>query len=87
MEVSYLVSWTQVGYSLSLLLLCFLHSVTMLKILCFMKLFHSPCYFVDYEKINPVKFVPALVDGDLVVSDSFAIILVSSNCSRHLLSL
>jgi hypothetical protein len=59
----------------------------MLKILCFMKLFHSPCYFVDYEKINPVKFVPALVDGDLVVSDSFAIILVSSNCSRHLLSL
>jgi hypothetical protein len=52
-----------------------------------MMLFHSPCYFVDYEKINPVKFVPALVDGDLVVSDSFAIILVSSNCSRHLLSL
>jgi glutathione S-transferase len=38
-------------------------------------------------KINPVKFVPALVDGDLVVSDSFAIILVSSNSSPHLLSI
>ncbi|XP_024319003.1 glutathione S-transferase isoform X2 [Brachypodium distachyon] len=29
----------------------------------------------DYEKINPIKFVPALVDGDFVLSDSFAIIL------------
>jgi len=32
---------------------------------------------VDYEKINPIKYVPALVDGDFVVSDSLAIILVS----------
>ncbi|KAJ8484221.1 hypothetical protein OPV22_016706 [Ensete ventricosum] len=29
----------------------------------------------EFEKINPVKFVPALVDGDVVVADSFAIIL------------
>lgn len=29
----------------------------------------------EFEKINPVKYVPALVDGDTVVSDSFAIIL------------
>lgn len=29
----------------------------------------------DYEKINPIKYVPALVDGDFVVSDSLAIIL------------
>ncbi|XP_062204260.1 glutathione S-transferase isoform X2 [Phragmites australis] len=29
----------------------------------------------DYEKINPIKYVPALVDGDIVVSDSLAIIL------------
>uniref|UniRef100_A0A0E0BQE5 glutathione transferase n=1 Tax=Oryza glumipatula TaxID=40148 RepID=A0A0E0BQE5_9ORYZ len=29
----------------------------------------------DYEKINPIKYIPALVDGDLVVSDSLAIAL------------
>ncbi|OAY67874.1 Glutathione S-transferase zeta class, partial [Ananas comosus] len=29
----------------------------------------------EFEKINPVKYVPALVDGDIVVADSFAIIL------------
>ncbi|KAL5205722.1 hypothetical protein ABZP36_033931 [Zizania latifolia] len=28
----------------------------------------------DYEKINPIKYVPALVDGDFIVSDSLAII-------------
>ncbi|XP_040385310.1 glutathione S-transferase-like [Oryza brachyantha] len=30
----------------------------------------------DYEKINPIKYVPALVDGDFTVSDSLAIILL-----------
>ncbi|KAL6905886.1 hypothetical protein ACP4OV_003487 [Aristida adscensionis] len=29
----------------------------------------------DYEKINPIKYIPALVDGDIVVSDSLAITL------------
>ncbi|WOL14300.1 glutathione S-transferase zeta class [Canna indica] len=29
----------------------------------------------EFEKLNPVMFVPALVDGDLVLADSFAIIL------------
>uniref|UniRef100_A0A0E0BQE6 glutathione transferase n=1 Tax=Oryza glumipatula TaxID=40148 RepID=A0A0E0BQE6_9ORYZ len=29
----------------------------------------------DYGKINPIKYVPALVDGDFTVSDSLAIIL------------
>lgn len=29
----------------------------------------------DYEKINPIKYVPALIDGDFIVSDSLAIIL------------
>ncbi|XP_020110013.1 glutathione S-transferase 2-like isoform X2 [Ananas comosus] len=29
----------------------------------------------EFEKINPVKYVPALVDGDVVVADLFAIIL------------
>lgn len=31
-------------------------------------------------KINPIKYIPALVDGDIVVSDSLAISLVSSKC-------
>ncbi|KAM0900342.1 hypothetical protein ACQ4PT_020708 [Festuca glaucescens] len=30
---------------------------------------------LDYEKINPIKYVPALQDGDILVSDSLAIIL------------
>ncbi|KAJ1696478.1 hypothetical protein LUZ63_004990 [Rhynchospora breviuscula] len=29
----------------------------------------------DFERINPMKFVPALVDGDTVIADSFAIAL------------
>ncbi|KAL8541891.1 hypothetical protein ACS0TY_002947 [Phlomoides rotata] len=29
----------------------------------------------DYLKLNPLGFVPVLVDGDIVVSDSFAILL------------
>lgn len=32
---------------------------------------HSP----EFEKLNPVKYVPALVDGDVAIADSFAIIL------------
>ncbi|KAA8515937.1 hypothetical protein F0562_019116 [Nyssa sinensis] len=29
----------------------------------------------EFEKLNPLHFVPVLVDGDLVVSDSYAILL------------
>ncbi|XP_042426833.1 glutathione S-transferase 2-like [Zingiber officinale] len=29
----------------------------------------------EFEKLNPVRYVPALVDGDFVLADSFAIIL------------
>ncbi|XP_023532765.1 glutathione S-transferase 2-like [Cucurbita pepo subsp. pepo] len=29
----------------------------------------------DFLKLNPVGFVPALVDGDIVIADSFAIIM------------
>ncbi|XP_034583789.1 glutathione S-transferase isoform X2 [Setaria viridis] len=32
----------------------------------------------DYEKINPIKYIPALVDGDIVVSDSLAISLIAN---------
>ncbi|KAF8032396.1 hypothetical protein BT93_D1343 [Corymbia citriodora subsp. variegata] len=32
-------------------------------------------YTAEFEKINPMHFVPALVDGDIMVSDSFAILL------------
>lgn len=30
----------------------------------------------EFKKLNPLCFVPVLVDGDIVVSDSFAILLV-----------
>ncbi|KAG0492206.1 hypothetical protein HPP92_005604 [Vanilla planifolia] len=30
---------------------------------------------LDFEKLNPIKYVPALVDGDTVIGDSFAILL------------
>jgi hypothetical protein len=36
--------------------------------------------FVGYVKINPIKYIPTLVDGDIGVSDSLAIILVSQSC-------
>eukprot|EP01018_Ginkgo_biloba_P023115 Gb_12638 [translate_table: standard] len=29
----------------------------------------------DFTKLNPIQFVPTLVDGDIIVSDSFAILL------------
>ncbi|KAF0895245.1 hypothetical protein E2562_008577 [Oryza meyeriana var. granulata] len=29
----------------------------------------------EFEKLNPIKYVPALVDGETVVADSFAILL------------
>ena len=44
----------------------------------------SQCYHaVDYGKINPIKYVPALVDGDFTISDSLAIILVCCGFSGH----
>lgn len=30
----------------------------------------------EFEKLNPLHFVPVLVDDDIVVSDSYAILLV-----------
>ncbi|KAB2052271.1 hypothetical protein ES319_A12G108900v1 [Gossypium barbadense] len=32
----------------------------------------------EFEKLNPLHFVPVLDDGDVVVSDSYAILLVAS---------
>ncbi|OEL30318.1 Glutathione S-transferase zeta class [Dichanthelium oligosanthes] len=29
----------------------------------------------EFERLNPIKYVPALVDGDMVIADSFAILL------------
>ena len=34
-------------------------------------------WIVEFSKLNPLSYVPVLVDGDIVISDSFAIILVS----------
>lgn len=31
----------------------------------------------EFTKLNPIGYVPVLVDGDIAVSDSFAILLVS----------
>lgn len=33
-------------------------------------------WFPEFEELNPLHFVPVLVDGDVVVSDSYAILLV-----------
>ena len=32
--------------------------------------------YAELKKLNPLHYVPVLVDGDVVVSDSFAILLV-----------
>lgn len=37
--------------------------------------------FAEFEKLNPLHYVPVLVDGNVVVSDSYAILLVGICCS------
>ena len=37
---------------------------------------HEWCNKKEFTKLNPIGYVPVLVDGDLVLSDSFAILLV-----------
>jgi len=32
--------------------------------------------FAEFDKLNPMHLVPVLVDGDFVVLDSYAILLV-----------
>jgi hypothetical protein len=39
----------------------------------------------EFEQLNPLRYVPVLVDGDVVVSDSLAILLVSVLCSERIL--
>lgn len=36
------------------------------------------CIFAEFDKLNPLHYVPVLVDGDVVISDSYAIFLVGS---------
>ncbi|CAK9188656.1 unnamed protein product [Ilex paraguariensis] len=38
----------------------------------------------EYLKLNPIGYVPVLVDGDIVVADSFAILMASIACSSSL---
>ena len=33
--------------------------------------------WVDFLKLNPLGYVPALVDGEIVIADSFAILMVT----------
>ena len=35
-----------------------------------------PFLATEFERLNPIKYVPALVDGEMIVADSFAILLV-----------
>ncbi|CAM8987320.1 unnamed protein product [Rhodiola kirilowii] len=50
-----------------------------LKGLCFeykgVNLAKGEQFSADFEKLNPLRFVPVLVDGSLVVADSYAILL------------
>jgi maleylacetoacetate isomerase len=39
----------------------------------------STLWLAEFIKINPMKFVPALVDGDAVIGDSYAIALASAD--------
>ncbi|XP_039061310.1 glutathione S-transferase zeta class-like isoform X2 [Hibiscus syriacus] len=38
----------------------------------------------EFEKLNPLHFVPVLVDGDVVISDSYAILMVASIVSSSI---
>ena len=38
----------------------------------------SVLWVTEFTKLNPMKFVPALVDGDAVIGDSYAIALASA---------
>ena len=40
-------------------------------------------WLAEFEKLNPLHYVPVLVDGDVVVSDSYAIILVCNFIQRN----
>ncbi|XP_042510239.1 glutathione S-transferase zeta class-like isoform X7 [Macadamia integrifolia] len=75
------------------------HSSASTKLLLY-SYWQSPCswrvWFAlnlkEFERLNPLHYVPVLVDGDVVVGDSFAILLAASIVSssihpRHLMSL
>jgi maleylacetoacetate isomerase len=40
-----------------------------------------PLLATEFERLNPIKYVPALVDGDTIVADSFAILQVRHACT------
>ncbi|MFS7947420.1 putative glutathione transferase [Helianthus anomalus] len=37
--------------------------------------YHSSSCSFRFLKLNPIGYVPVLVDGDLVIADSFALIM------------
>ncbi|XP_039158892.1 glutathione S-transferase zeta class-like [Eucalyptus grandis] len=41
-------------------------------------------YTAEFDKLNPMHLVPVLVDGDFVVSDSYAILLAASIISSSI---
>jgi maleylacetoacetate isomerase len=40
-----------------------------------MNLVQGEHFSEEFTKLNPLRFVPTLVDGDMIVSDSLAIVL------------
>ena len=42
--------------------------------------------YIEFTKLNPIGYVPVLVDEDIVISDSFAICMVSVQTSIPLTS-
>nr|GEZ86145.1 glutathione S-transferase zeta class-like [Tanacetum cinerariifolium] len=41
----------------------------------FVNFFENEQFSPEYMKINPMGYVPAIVDGDMVLTESFAILL------------
>lgn len=40
------------------------------------RLYANQFVFAEFDQLNPLHYVPVLVDGDVVIADSFAILLV-----------
>ncbi|KAI3805288.1 hypothetical protein L1987_27520 [Smallanthus sonchifolius] len=44
----------------------------------------APALSVFFLKLNPIGYVPALMDGDIVIADSFAIIMAANIVSASI---
>ena len=53
----------------------------LLLICCNMIVTAFALLYIEFTKLNPIGYVPVLVDEDIVISDSFAICMVSVQTS------